>query len=1562
LEKVDPNAAADSADLMERYVKPFLRYQGNPLGALQVAGALGHSLGAQSLAGWKGISDSLRGRTPTVESDAEAFGPHSLGASGIQAIKDIAPIYRGVTEGPLGAATHHLGEMYSQGVSTDADLVGKYLGQTAGGLTQAAGAVAPMLAGPGEGKAVEEAATHVPGYFDPLLADGAHAGTLEREAAANARRAEDGLPVGEAPPSEFQGRQAEHEGAVAQRMNEKVPSQITAVPGPESHLADSVPDNATVYTATHPETGEIQGHMVAIPRGGAIQSAGIEVNPKYQRQGIGRNLFNSGVSDAHAQGVPFSSDTSVTPAHMANAQHSGHSIVFNPHIEEGSGPYGPALVSSNGQPVFSIPPPTPADTALVNEPEHGSWITNQGGEAFADGGEVGTALGGLGDLIKQYAPLKGMPSRATIPGAGTIDVGPHQPARDAATAYMKAAGLPYHPPSQYAQVDPAKAKQIAAAFDAMPHAPDDPKVKASYDAMIRETLAQYQHMKNTGLNVEFMPPGEDPYAASPRLAAQDVKNNNHLYVYPTSSGFGSGDDAAAVSGNHLLGDSGESFGGVPATNNDVFRAVHDYFGHVKEGVGFRANGEENAWRQHAAMYSPEALPAMTSETRGQNSWLNYGPHGDTNRTAKTADTVFAPQKTGILPDEYNSLDDPELHFLHMSNLSTPTATLDPSFYGTGIKGAEAKRGGTKVTSLYPADIPVSDIEHGLESKTPYRVSVPASSMYDLNIDPQNFRDTHQDFSDVEDAIKDAGYAGYHVPQGQGIFKGQGRLFQSTPATRLGPGPAVGPEEDMSAGFAEGGEVGTALGGLSDLVAKYAPKQTDTPAFKQWFGKSQVVDPSGAPRKLYHSTFAPEDFSVFKPGPDEFGVAHFGTSDQANERLSHAMMQRVLGKTPSSPRLIPAYLKAENPFRMADLGDWTPEALYGELNTAGISPDSANIPTTQEMIQHLKNAGHDSIVYRNMYERKPGETPSDSYIVFDPSQIKSSIGSNFDPGNPDFTMANGGSVRGFADGGSTEAGALLGGLGDLVAKYAPEAEHLASTVADKGDVTYNPTSGDIHSTGYAVPTQPHRSVALDTAPAPDDIHNFLLEHQDAFDEDPQAALHVHSDDNGNHFMHVAHVTPDFGHASDVAHQAGVPGFMDLSSGDVHPASTGARDLPETAANQDDQSLVDKYLSGAPRLSTPWTPGRQTVANPQRNAFPGIYNDPRQVIADASEKVGPEDPLMQQLFGVSRGDLSDLSLSRQGNELGSLPGASANPRGAESALGVMTPANEQRLIDVLGEARNSPDLYKGMTGWYAMDPLYQRFQQMYGDEEAPGRFEKFITLMGMASPGSNVHTEIARGTAAHWLDNQGRFEDFLKYGGGKEAATGAQKVGTPEDMLAVPGHAYHRTAQGLPMADYLGTGKVQMNSPKVPPYIRASGVPETGFQTDLPVGDAHWSRGVGLADTRNQTSSKGVPTVPNASVSTPEMQTLQPWWKNRVAGQAGLESVPAQALLWGAMSPYTGVTSAIGAPKLEILSSQIGKAAQRLGVSPETARDLIISGKTGAFAEGGIVRDVLDAGGI
>ena len=251
--------------------------------------------------------------------------------------------------------------------------------------------------------------------------------------------------------------------------------------------------------------------------------------------------------------------------------------------------------------------------------------------------------------------LEGMPVFAKVVRVGAteeteVEFGPHMPARQAAIDYTASRGLTYTPPSRYVNVKKSRAIRIAAAFDDMENEPDNPAVAASYSAMIDETLAQYEFVKSTGLKIEPIPSGEpDPYG-NPRNAILDVVENGHLWFYPTSDGFGGPESAALdVSKNPMLVETGEVINGHTMVANDVFRVVHDYFGHIKEGFGFRAAGEENAWQSHAAMYSPAALPAMTAETRGQNSWVNFGPHGEKNQKADGGSTEYAPQKVGLLP-------------------------------------------------------------------------------------------------------------------------------------------------------------------------------------------------------------------------------------------------------------------------------------------------------------------------------------------------------------------------------------------------------------------------------------------------------------------------------------------------------------------------------------------------------------------------------------------------------------------------------------------------------------------------------------------------------------------------------------------------------------------------------------------------------------------------------------------------------------------------------------------------------------------------------------------------
>jgi hypothetical protein len=252
-----------------------------------------------------------------------------------------------------------------------------------------------------------------------------------------------------------------------------------------------------------------------------------------------------------------------------------------------------------------------------------------------------------------YEPLAGLPQKPIQIGDQWYQPGPIGWLKDAAAEYMKESGMEFHPPTEYAKIDKERAAKIAQAFDDEKHDPNDPKVKASYAALAKETLAQWKSLKDHGLKVEWVKPGmEDPYAVSPRLAAMDVSTNNHWWGFPSDLGFGSDEESKRYNKDNPLLQPvpGEVIDGRPVVVNDVFRIVHDMFGHLKEGNGFRSEGEENAWRSHASMFSDLARPAMTNETRGQNSWVNYGPYGATNRTAQAKDTHFAPQKIGLLPD------------------------------------------------------------------------------------------------------------------------------------------------------------------------------------------------------------------------------------------------------------------------------------------------------------------------------------------------------------------------------------------------------------------------------------------------------------------------------------------------------------------------------------------------------------------------------------------------------------------------------------------------------------------------------------------------------------------------------------------------------------------------------------------------------------------------------------------------------------------------------------------------------------------------------------------------
>ena len=294
----------------------------------------------------------------------------------------------------------------------------------------------------------------------------------------------------------------------------------------------------------------------------------------------------------------------------------------------------------------------------------------------------------------------------------------------------------------------------------------DELVQQAYKQLEKETIDQFNALP---VKFSYHKSGEGNYLDSKEML-RDVHLHNHMYVYQG-------------------GDQHEFLNKVdPSTglnSNEMFRAVHDYFGHAIKGNTFGPIGEEVAWASHAQMYSPLARIAMTAETRGQNSFVNYTPINadliaqmedvrramiDAQRAGKN-DKVeqykealrnlggqwqYAPQASVALPPEMTRLDYKGGMPNYLRTLQTPEGqtfpvehysksaemqTTDPTKYGTGAKGFERERLDSPNairdrTFFYESG---GKPEEVVVTQAPYKYKGIAKDLYDFDKDPLNLR-------------------------------------------------------------------------------------------------------------------------------------------------------------------------------------------------------------------------------------------------------------------------------------------------------------------------------------------------------------------------------------------------------------------------------------------------------------------------------------------------------------------------------------------------------------------------------------------------------------------------------------------------------------------------------------------------------------------------------------------------------------------------------------------------------------------------------------------------------
>ena len=228
--------------------------------------------------------------------------------------------------------------------------------------------------------------------------------------------------------------------------------------------------------------------------------------------------------------------------------------------------------------------------------------------------------------------------------------------------------------------------------------------------------------------------------------------------------------------------------------------------------------------------------------------------------------------------------------------------------------------------------------------------------------------------------------------------------------------------DLTLGIVAGLAV---AGALTRRRGSRATDVTSTPAFKRWFGDSKVVDERGDPLVVYHGTTA-GDFDAFRPNyrkGEELGFGiHFAKDRDFAVKYAQDPTVARKGK---SPKVYEVYLSIQRPL-VADaiVIEGTPEftlakKLAGNKLFTSPGEDGLLQAYMQNAIDHttapraeklIREAGYDGIRYEAQLSTSEWTgrglslarvASSRSYIVFNPSQIKSAIGNSgaFDPADP-----------------------------------------------------------------------------------------------------------------------------------------------------------------------------------------------------------------------------------------------------------------------------------------------------------------------------------------------------------------------------------------------------------------------------------------------------------------------------------------------------------------------------------------------------------------------------------
>jgi hypothetical protein len=177
-------------------------------------------------------------------------------------------------------------------------------------------------------------------------------------------------------------------------------------------------------------------------------------------------------------------------------------------------------------------------------------------------------------------------------------------------------------------------------------------------------------------------------------------------------------------------------------------------------------------------------------------------------------------------------------------------------------------------------------------------------------------------------------------------------------------------------------------------------QTDSKAFKKWFGDSKVVDEQGKPLVVYHGTLKP-GFTEFNPSTigDTFGADERGFFFISDPKIASTYAEtNSYGASREGGGVYPAYISLKKPLILDDLF----------LKKEGMAPIGKN---NEDVISFWDN--YQSLILEWADDKKAdgvilvdntGKKPVKMIVAFKPNQIKSIYNQGtFDPNDPNILM-------------------------------------------------------------------------------------------------------------------------------------------------------------------------------------------------------------------------------------------------------------------------------------------------------------------------------------------------------------------------------------------------------------------------------------------------------------------------------------------------------------------------------------------------------------------------------